>query len=187
MCELKLDNFFKIDLNIKNPLCISDPNLLNAYVRCLEEGTCESCRARLMFVGHYKVGKTSLVRSLLGLPFVEEHHSTDGIETRIMHTKERLDIVEVEDWEQTGQSTAEITENEFHNEVAANLKEVSENNLVSHKQLQLKRSFDEKEFGSKSTLNRSRSESSTSSAFPITERDLYHLGNIRIMAHSDRA
>ena len=169
-------------LNVMNSLSIPDPNLLNAYVRCLEEGTCESCRARLMFVGHYKVGKTSLVRSLLGLPFVEEHHSTDGIETRIMQTKDRLDIVEVEDWEQTGQSTAEITDNEFHNEVAANLKEVSESNAISHKSLQPKSSFDEKEFGSKSTLNRSRSESSSStcSTFPITERDLYHLGNIRI-------
>ena len=164
-----------------NSFSISDPNLLNAYVRSLEVGTCESCRARLMFVGHYKVGKTSLVRSLLGLPFLEEHHSTDGIETRIMQTKERLDIVEVEDWQQTGQSTAEITDNEFHNEVAANLKEVSENNVVSHKPLQVKRSFDEKEFGSRSTLNRSRNKSSTSSStFPITERDLYHLGNIRI-------
>ena len=153
---------------------------MTAYVRSLEEGTCEPCRARLMFVGHYKVGKTSVVRSLLSLPFVEEHLSTDGIETRMAQTQRSLDIIEATDWKQAEETTAEITEHEFQNEVVTNLKRGTKNAGLSRSPVSVK--MDRKEFAKKTILSRSKSEPvlAASNTFPITERDLYHLGNIQL-------
>ena len=158
---------------------ILDPDLMTAYVRSLEEGTFETCRARLMFVGHYKVGKTSVVRSLLGLPFVEEHVSTDGIETRTAETEKSLDIIEATDWKQADDSTAEITENEFQNEVVANLKRGVASGTLSRSPFSVKQKQDHKKIPDRSNLSRTNSETAANT-FPVTDRDLFHLGNIQL-------
>ena len=51
------------------------------YEKACKEGTGEVYRTRVMLVGHFAAGKTSVKRSLLSEPFVQGHLSTEGVET----------------------------------------------------------------------------------------------------------
>ena len=51
------------------------------YEEACKEGTGKVYRTRIMLVGHFAAGKTSVKRSLLSEPFVQEHRSTEGVET----------------------------------------------------------------------------------------------------------
>lgn len=48
---------------------------------CLQ-GVRKVYRTRIMLIGHFAAGKTSVKRSLLQEPFVKEHLTTDGIEMK---------------------------------------------------------------------------------------------------------
>ena len=50
---------------------------------CLQ-GTQPVYRTRLMLLGHFAAGKTSVKRSLLCEEFIEEYISTDGVDTEDM-------------------------------------------------------------------------------------------------------
>ena len=50
-----------------------------------------------MLIGQDRAGKTSLKKSLIGLPFNRKEKSTDGIE--VDPSKFRLDVDEVRNWE----------------------------------------------------------------------------------------
>ena len=50
------------------------------YENALKTGKVKVYRARIMFIGQDRAGKTSLKNSFLGLPFDREQQSTDGIE-----------------------------------------------------------------------------------------------------------
>ena len=51
------------------------------YEKALKEGTMKVHRARIMLVGHFAAGKTSVLRSLLNEDFRDEHVTTDGVDT----------------------------------------------------------------------------------------------------------
>ena len=51
------------------------------YEEACKEGTGNVYRTRIMLVGHFAAGKTSVKRSLLSEPFVKVRLSTDGVET----------------------------------------------------------------------------------------------------------
>ena len=51
------------------------------YEEACKEGTGRVYRTRIMLVGHFAAGKTSVKRSLLSEPFVQGHLSTEGVET----------------------------------------------------------------------------------------------------------
>ena len=51
------------------------------YEEACKEGTGKVYRTRIMLVGHFAAGKTSVKRSLLSEPFVQGHLSTEGVET----------------------------------------------------------------------------------------------------------
>ena len=51
-----------------------------AYKSALMEGEVQVCRARLLIIGQDRAGKTSLKKSLLGLPFHPNEPSTEGLE-----------------------------------------------------------------------------------------------------------
>ncbi|CAH1803214.1 unnamed protein product, partial [Owenia fusiformis] len=59
---------------------LSNPEYLEAYQKAREEGTREVYHTRVMIVGQYGVGKTSLKKRLLDEGFSREHNSTDGIQ-----------------------------------------------------------------------------------------------------------
>ena len=56
------------------------PEAKLAYRNALKTGKVKVYRARIMLIGQDRAGKTSLKKSLLGLPFNPEEDSTDGIE-----------------------------------------------------------------------------------------------------------
>ena len=58
-----------------------DPHKQKIYEEAFKEGAVEVYRTRIMLVGHFAAGKTSVKRSLLNEGFVEEYLTTDGLET----------------------------------------------------------------------------------------------------------
>ncbi len=63
-------------------LNLLEPAVQQQYAQACTEGTKEVYRTRLMLVGHFAAGKTSVKRSLLHEQFVQEHKTTDGVETQ---------------------------------------------------------------------------------------------------------
>ena len=58
-----------------------DPRMRQIYEEACKEGTTEVYRTRIMLVGHFAAGKTSVKRSLLNEEFVPKHQETEGVET----------------------------------------------------------------------------------------------------------
>ena len=53
-----------------------DPHMRKIYEKACSEGTRKVCRTRIMLVGHYAAGKTSVKRSLLNEEFVSDYLPT---------------------------------------------------------------------------------------------------------------
>ncbi len=80
-------------------------------------------RAKVNLIGHQGVGKSSVLRSLLGLPFVEEHYSTQGIDCKA--TKCHLHIAQSEDWKPLNKNRKEICKEDLNEQILERLKELS--------------------------------------------------------------
>ena len=70
-----------------------------AYKNALKTGKVKVYRARIMFIGQDRAGKTSLKNSFLGLPFDREQQSTDGIELDL--SKFEVAVDQVSNWKRT--------------------------------------------------------------------------------------
>ena len=70
-----------------------------AYENALKTGKVKVYRARIMLIGQDRAGKTSLKRSLLGLPFDPKEQSTEGIE--VDPSKFHVDVDQVNNWQRT--------------------------------------------------------------------------------------
>ena len=70
---------------------------LLAYQSALKDGAVNDYRGRVLLIGQYRAGKTSLKKSLIGLPFNSKEKSTDGIE--VDPSKFQLDVCEVRNWQ----------------------------------------------------------------------------------------
>ena len=68
-----------------------------AYQRALKYGAVNVYRGRVLLIGQDRAGKTSLKKSLIGLPFNRKEKSTDGIE--VDPSKFQLDVDEVKNWQ----------------------------------------------------------------------------------------
>ena len=68
-----------------------------AYQRALKDGAVNVYRGRVLLIGQDRAGKTSLKKSLIGLPFNSKEKSTDGIE--VDPSKFQLDVDEVRNWQ----------------------------------------------------------------------------------------
>ena len=68
-----------------------------AYQRALKDGAVNVYRGRVLLIGQDRAGKTSLKKSLIGLPFNSKEKSTDGIE--VDPSKFRLNFNEVRNWQ----------------------------------------------------------------------------------------
>ena len=68
-----------------------------AYQRALKDGAVNVYRGRVLLIGQDRAGKTSLKKSLIGLPFNPKEKSTDGIE--VDPSKFQLDVDEVRNWQ----------------------------------------------------------------------------------------
>ena len=58
-----------------------DPLTRQRFEHACKEGTKKVYRTRLMLVGHFAAGKTSVKRSLLHEAFEGDHKTTVGVET----------------------------------------------------------------------------------------------------------
>ena len=70
-----------------------------AYENALKTGKVKVYRARIMFIGQDRAGKTSLKNSFLGLSFDPKQQSTDGIEVDL--SKFEVDVDQVSNWKCT--------------------------------------------------------------------------------------
>ena len=68
-----------------------------AYQSALKDGAINVYRGRVLLIGQDRAGKTSLKKSLIGLPFNRKEKSTDGIE--VDPSKFQLDVGEVRNWQ----------------------------------------------------------------------------------------
>ena len=68
-----------------------------AYQSALKDGAVNVYRGRVLLIGQDRAGKTSLKKSLIGLPFNSKEKSTDGIE--VDPSKYQLDVGEVRNWQ----------------------------------------------------------------------------------------
>ena len=68
-----------------------------AYQSALKDGAVNVYRGRVLLIGQDRAGKTSLKKSLIGLPFNSKEKSTDGIE--VDPSKFQLGVDEVRSWQ----------------------------------------------------------------------------------------
>ena len=67
------------------------------YQRALRDGAVNVQRARILLIGQDRAGKTSLKKSLIGLPFDPKENSTEGIE--VDPSIFQVDTHEVKNWQ----------------------------------------------------------------------------------------
>ena len=68
-----------------------------AYKRALREGYVNVYRSRVLLIGQDRAGKTSLKKSLMGLPFDPKEQSTEGIE--VDPSTFEVDVDQVKNWQ----------------------------------------------------------------------------------------
>ena len=75
------------------------PRAQLAYEKSLKNGYVKVYRGRILLIGQDRAGKTSLKKSLLGLPFDPKEQSTEGIE--VDPSKCEIDVHQVNSWHST--------------------------------------------------------------------------------------
>ena len=82
------------------------PSYVEQYRKALKEGKTTIRRLQLLVLGEARVGKTSLVRSLLGMEFLPDCKSTQGIDMTSIGPEELIEHVNLavdEESEGTGE------------------------------------------------------------------------------------
>ena len=125
------------------------PRAKLAYENALKTGKVKVYRTRIMLIGQDRAGKTSLKKSLLGLPFDSKEQSTEGIE--IDPSKFDVDVDQVKNWQRTAEKLdVSYFVNDLARMVAGELKETKETRLDSElkekhsKKIQVGSHFDAK-------------------------------------------
>ena len=86
------------------------PEAERAFQKAMKSGKVKVYRGRIMLLGQDRAGKTSLKKSLLGLPFDPEEESTVGVE--VDWSKCELEVDKVQNWMPSKRSS------EFEEELA---------------------------------------------------------------------
>ena len=90
------------------------PEAEHAFQKAMKSGKVEVYRGRIVLLGQDRAGKTSLKKSLLGLPFDPEEDSTVGVE--VDRSKCELEVDEVQNWMPSKRKKPEMSE--FEKEIA---------------------------------------------------------------------
>ena len=90
------------------------PEAERAFQKAMESGKVIVYRGRIMLLGQDRAGKTSLKKSLLGLPFDPEEESTVGVEVDSSNCE--LEVDEVRNWMPSKRKKREMSE--FEEELA---------------------------------------------------------------------
>ena len=73
-----------------------------AYEKALRDGFVNVYNGRLLLIGQDRAGKTSLKKSLLGLPFDPNEQSTEGIEVQASTCE--IEVEQVKNWHSTNEN-----------------------------------------------------------------------------------
>ena len=90
------------------------PEAERAFQEAMKNGKVKVYRGRIMLLGQEGAGKTSLKKSLLGLPFCPKEESTVGVE--VDRSKCELWVSEVQNWMPSKRKKGEMSE--FEEELA---------------------------------------------------------------------
>ena len=90
------------------------PEAERAFQKAMKSGKVKVYRGRIMLLGQDRAGKTSLKKSLLGLPFDPKEESTVGVE--VDKSKCELEVDEVQNWMPSKRKKGEMSE--FEEELA---------------------------------------------------------------------
>ena len=106
------------------------PRATLAYENALKTGKVKVYRARIMLIGQDRAGKTSLKKSLLGLPFDPNEQSTEGIE--VDPSKFDVDVDQVKNWQRTDEKLdVSYFVNDLARMVAGELQGIKETHMDS--------------------------------------------------------
>ena len=97
-----------------------------AFQKALQNGRVQVFRGRIMILGQDRAGKTSLKKSLLGMPFNPEEESTVGVE--VDPSKCEVDVDQVTNWQRTEHTKLGVSQfvEDIARIVAKDLKETDE-------------------------------------------------------------
>lgn len=87
---LSTDSFAPVEIRIRGPQAEL------AFQKAMQNGKVKVYRGRIMILGQDRAGKTSLKKSLLGMPFDLHEESTVGVE--IDTTRFEVEVEEVKNW-----------------------------------------------------------------------------------------
>ncbi|XP_067040005.1 uncharacterized protein [Acropora muricata] len=90
------------------------PKAERAFQKALQTGKVEVYRGRIMLLGQDRAGKTSLKKSLLGLPFDPNQESTFGVE--VDRSRCEIEVDEVVNWMPSKRKKRKVSE--FEEEIA---------------------------------------------------------------------
>ena len=79
-----------------------------AFQNAMRSGRVKVHRGRIMFIGQERAGKTSLKKSLIGIPFDPRQDSTVGIE--VDPSKFEVEVNQVKNWQRTEQKKLDVSE-----------------------------------------------------------------------------
>ena len=79
-----------------------------AYERALKDGSVNVYRGRIFLIGQDRAGKTSLKKSLIGLPFDTDEQSTEGIQVDPSEFKVDVDQVTCKNWQTIDQNSQRL-------------------------------------------------------------------------------
>ena len=79
-----------------------------AYEKALRDGFVNVHHGRILLIGQDRAGKTSLKKSLLGLPFDPKQQSTEGIEVQASTCE--IEIEQVKNWHSTNENKPGLLE-----------------------------------------------------------------------------
>ena len=83
-----------------------------AYEKALRDGFVNVYRGRILLIGQDRAGKTSLKKSLLGLPFDPKEQSTAGIEVQASTCE--IEVEKVKNWHSTHENKPGLQEHSRH-------------------------------------------------------------------------
>ena len=90
------------------------PRAERAFQKAMQSGKVKVYRGRIMLLGQDRAGKTSLKKSLLGLPFDPNQESTIGVE--VDPSKCEVEVDQVKNWMPSERMKREMSE--FEEEIA---------------------------------------------------------------------
>ena len=79
-----------------------------AFQKAMQKGRVKVYRGRIMILGQDRAGKTSLKKSLLGMPFDPQEESTVGVE--VDPSRCELEVERVKNWERTEEKKLDVSE-----------------------------------------------------------------------------